>query len=224
VNFISVSSHIYKTFTLGEVAGARGRTIVKRLQHRTRANNGTLTVQAEEMSGLNSTIKMHWCGRKLDKKDFFGKSDPFMNIYRAGVSGPPILVYRTEVIKSNLNPIWRPIELSIQRLCNGDLDRPIILEVFDWNRSGSHELIGSGQTTVRQMQDTPQLQVPLIEPTIQRKKGKGYTNSRVAVLSNFELKREYSFLEYIAGGCEISLITAIDFTASNGYVVPMYFY
>jgi len=29
-----------------------------------------------------------------------------------------------------------------------------------------------------------------------------------------------SFLDYISGGCEIPLMVAIDFTASNGYGLP----
>jgi hypothetical protein len=32
-------------------------------------------------------------------------------------------VYKTEVIKCNLNPTWRPFALPVRTLCNGDLDR-----------------------------------------------------------------------------------------------------
>ena len=34
--------------------------------------------------------------------------------------------------------------------------------------------------------------------------------------SQFEMKKRHSFLEYIFGGCEISLSIAVDFTLSNG--------
>jgi len=50
-----------------------------------------------------------------------------------------------------------------------------------------------------------------------QKKHKSYTNSGVLCIEKCELIKVNTFLEYIAGGCEISLIVAIDFTASNGY-------
>lgn len=39
---------------------------------------------------------------------------PFCRKFRA---------YRTEVVKNTLNPEWRSLKVSIDRLCNGDLDR-----------------------------------------------------------------------------------------------------
>lgn len=73
-------------------------------------------------------------------------------------------VLKTEVIRKTLNPSWKPLDISVQHLCNGDLEvrvvlfpsscfsllksslvvqRPLKIEVFDWNRSGRHEFIGA---------------------------------------------------------------------------------
>ena len=38
------------------------------------------------------------------KKDFFGKSDPYMEISRENLDGTWNAVHRTEVINNNLNP------------------------------------------------------------------------------------------------------------------------
>jgi hypothetical protein len=35
-------------------------------------------------------------------------------------------------------------------------------------------------------------------------------------LLNMKFDRKYTFLDYVFGGCEISLSVAIDFTLSNG--------
>ena len=35
-------------------------------------------------------------------------------------------------------------------------------------------------------------------------------------IERMELEERYSFLDYIFGGCNISLLAAIDYTASNG--------
>ena len=41
-------------------------------------------------------VRFKLAGRGLDKKDWFGKSDPYLEIFRLGAS-PPCLVYRSQV-------------------------------------------------------------------------------------------------------------------------------
>jgi len=55
----------------------------------------------------------------------------------------------------------------------------------------------------------------LINPKKASKK-KSYTNSGVLNFLKFDLVQEPTFLDYLAGGTEISLMVSIDFTASNG--------
>lgn len=57
-------------------------------------------------------------------------------------------VYKTEVVMNNLNPVWAPVVASLQQLSNGDPYRPLLIECFDWDSDGSHDLIGSVQTSV----------------------------------------------------------------------------
>ena len=35
--------------------------------------------------------------------------------------------------------------ITTDRLCNGDFDRTLVFEVYDWDKDGSHDLIGSCQ-------------------------------------------------------------------------------
>lgn len=60
----------------------------------------------------------------VDKKDLFGKSDPFVVISRAN-NRDWTVVHRTEVVKNTLNPIWKPFEIPVSVLCNGNHDRPL---------------------------------------------------------------------------------------------------
>ena len=48
------------------------------------------------------------------------------------------------------------------------------------------------------------------------KKGSKYKNSGTLVVQQSSLRTEVSFLDYIRGGCNLSLCVAVDFTASNG--------
>jgi hypothetical protein len=61
-------------------------------------NLGYLFVTAEELAALKDEVILKFSGHKLDKKDWFGKSDPFLEIYKSMESGEFILVHKTEVI------------------------------------------------------------------------------------------------------------------------------
>ena len=49
---------------------------------------------------------------------------------------------------NNLNPVWKPFSVPMDKLCGGNKDKPILVEVFDWEKSGKHHTMGSMQTTV----------------------------------------------------------------------------
>ncbi|KAL8168505.1 UNVERIFIED_CONTAM: Copine-5 [Gekko kuhli] len=66
---------------------------------------------------------MQFCANKLDKKDFFGKSDPFMVFYRSNEDGTFTICHKTEVVKNTLNPVWQSFSIPVRALCNGDYDR-----------------------------------------------------------------------------------------------------
>ena len=84
-------------------------------------------------------------GENLDKKDFFGKSDPFVVISRLREDDSWVRAAKTEHIKRTLNPSWEMLDVTAGKLCNGDLERPLLFQVFDWNMSGNDELIGECQ-------------------------------------------------------------------------------
>lgn len=45
-------------------------------------------------------VILEMSGFKLDKKDFFGKSDPFLEIFKLTDTGNYTLVYKTDVSKN----------------------------------------------------------------------------------------------------------------------------
>ena len=54
----------------------------------------------------------------MDKKDgAFGKSDPFLLIYKKE-GGKKVQVYKSDVIMKNLNPEFKPFELRVSD-CGG---------------------------------------------------------------------------------------------------------
>ena len=96
--------------------------------------HGQLIVTSEELSSCKDELELQFSGKKLDKKDFFGSSDPFMTISKANETGKFTVVHRTEHINNNVNPVWKPFVVPVRTLCNGDLDRNLKFEVFDHNK------------------------------------------------------------------------------------------
>ncbi|KAF7659325.1 hypothetical protein LDENG_00299000 [Lucifuga dentata] len=202
--------------TLGQIVSSRKLTRPLVMKDKTPAGKGTIAIYAEERTD-NRVVNFDVCARKLDKKDFFGKSDPFLEFYKQTETGWQ-LAHRTEVVKNNLNPVWRPFRIPLQSLCGGDVEKSIKVECYDYNNSGSHDFIGSFQTTICQIQQSSQTYAAEFECINSKKKEKkkGYKNSGVIIIKQCKIEKEYTFLDYIMGGCQINFTIAIDFTASNG--------
>uniref|UniRef100_A0AAX7SKU6 C2 domain-containing protein n=1 Tax=Astatotilapia calliptera TaxID=8154 RepID=A0AAX7SKU6_ASTCA len=90
------------------------------------------------------------------------------------------------------------------------LDKKI--DCYDHNNSGDHDFIGTFQTSLSQIQ---QAEFDCINSKKKEKK-KGYKNSGIIVIKKSKIVRQYTFLDYIMGGCQINFTIAIDFTGSNG--------
>ncbi|PSN40823.1 Copine-8 [Blattella germanica] len=171
-----------------------------------RGDHGHMIIVAEELQGLKDEVLMQFSGVKLDKKDFFGKSDPFLVFHKSMESGDYVVVHKTE-----------KFSIPVRSLCNGDYDRNIKVVCFDWNSSGKHSLIGEFFVTLRQLSEGP---CPAnifhcIHPEKQKKKP-GYTHSGLINLDSFEVRQIFSFMDYIKGGTQLHCSIAIDFTGSNG--------
>ncbi|XP_056157305.1 copine-9-like [Lampris incognitus] len=216
--------------TLGEILGSAGSRLERTLSGIPGKKCGSIIFTAEELSNCRDIATMQFCANKLDKKDFFGKSDPFLVFYRSNEDGTFTICHKTEVIKNNLNPVWQPFTIPVRALCNGDYDRTVKVDVYDWDRDGrscchcflkhfpsSHDFIGEFTTSYREL-SRGQSQFNVYEVLNPKKKGKKkkYINSGTVTLLSFKVESEYTFVDFIRGGTQLNFTVAIDFTASNG--------
>uniref|UniRef100_A0A6Q2XC93 Copine-3 n=1 Tax=Esox lucius TaxID=8010 RepID=A0A6Q2XC93_ESOLU len=201
--------------TLGQVVSCRTFTRPLVLAPKRPAGKGTITVSViyPIWSLQRNVVLESWMGL-LHRQDFFGKSDPFLEFYKQNETGWQ-LAHRTEVVKRNLNPTWRPFRVPLQSLCDGDMDKPIKVECYDHNNDGSHDLIGIFETNMKRLQEASRTSPAEFEciNSQKKQKKKGYKNSGVV---SVKMLKEYTFLDYIMGGCQINFTVAIDFTGSNG--------
>ncbi|XP_024620452.1 copine-9 isoform X3 [Neophocaena asiaeorientalis asiaeorientalis] len=202
---------------LGEVIGGQGSRVERPLTGVPGKKCGTILLTAEELSNCRDIATMQLCANKLDKKDFFGKSDPFLVFYRSNEDGTFTICHKTEVVKNTLNPVWQPFSIPVRVLCNGDYDRTVKIDVYDWDRDGSHDFIGEFTTSYRELSKA-QNQFTVYEVLNPRKKckKKKYVNSGTVTLLSFSVDSEFTFVDYIKGGTQLNFTVAIDFTASNG--------
>ncbi|XP_064813772.1 copine Va isoform X1 [Oncorhynchus masou masou] len=213
-----VSDFLGQTFcTLGEIIGSTGGRLEKSLSGIPGKKLGAIIFAAEELSNCRDIATMQLCANKLDKKDFFGKSDPFLVFYRSNEDGTFTICHKTEVVKNTLNPVWQPFTIAVRALCNGDYDRTVKVDVYDWDRDGSHDFIGEFTTSYRDF-SRGQNQFNVYEVLNAKKKGKKkkYINSGTVTLLSFKVESEYTFVDFIRGGTQLNFTVAIDFTASNG--------
>lgn len=98
-------------------------------------------------------VKLQFYARKLTDLDFFTKSDPFLSISKKHkVTQAYTRVRKTETINNNLNPDWGFLYMSLQELCDGDIDMKLQVEVFDEDNT-SDKLIGATQLSLKDFQD-----------------------------------------------------------------------
>jgi len=232
-------------FEVGQVLGARGNVASKSLQ-----TGGVLYAHVERSraDGAFGTMQFQLQGHNLTNARTMGlsKSSPLFELFRK-VDSPTGAtwhsVYRSNVIKGNLNPKWEETRLELEAVCNGDMDRAMKVVVKDHNsRFGKRHDMGEFETTMQRFIDANNEggdNDEAVAFTLRRgDKNVGNVSVMKASVLNEGGNREPSttdsakprpeFVDYLTGGCQISLAVAIDFTASNGNPreegTPHYFY
>ncbi|EEC48300.1 predicted protein [Phaeodactylum tricornutum CCAP 1055/1] len=83
--------------------------------------------------------------------------------------------------------------------------------VWDFRRHGKHKMMGEFETTIRGMTgDKSSRSKPYVDENVAHRKD--HKEKAMSAQSS----RRPEFVDYLSGGCQISLAVAIDFTASNG--------
>jgi len=101
-------------------------------------------------------------------------------------------------------------------LCNADQDRPLRIEIYDHEKSGKHVFMGQVDTSVNAMMRSNGAAMNVVEPEMKKKKGDKYVNSGTLAATACSVEHHPTFVDYIRGGLDLSLVLAIDYTGSNG--------
>ncbi|KAJ4883283.1 Protein BONZAI 2 [Raphanus sativus] len=211
------------TCALSEIITKSNRTVALELMRKESVaataqpqNYGKLVVHAEESLASKTTTEIVLRCLHLEPMDHFSKSDPFLVISKMVEHGSPIPVSKTEVLKNDANPVWKPVFLSVQQV--GSKDSPLVIECLDFNGNGNHSLIGKVEKSLAELEKlhVSGQGINLLLPT-----GVGHKHEDKALKSQISVDKftetvQHTFLEYLASGFELNFMVAIDFTASNG--------
>ena len=100
-------------------------------------SKATITITVEELAESQWVLKCT-ASAVVPKLGFFRIGDPetFFEIFRVKEDGQHVAVYRSEPKKATV-PVWNPIKMRLQVLCNGDKDRAMVWKISQHKRSGS---------------------------------------------------------------------------------------
>ncbi|CAN0915922.1 Protein BONZAI 2 [Linum grandiflorum] len=178
-------------------------------------SRGQLIVHAEECINSKTSTEMTLRCSDLENKDLFSKSDPFLVLSRVAEGGKAIPVCKTEVIKNDQNPTWKPIILNIQQV--GSKDSPLLVQCLNFNNNGKHDLIGQTQNSLAEFEkrSSSKQGINLVLPTVGHNQSSKVLKGQLFVDKYLE-STQHTFLDYLKGGYELNFMVAVDFTASNG--------
>ncbi|XP_027902976.1 protein BONZAI 1-like isoform X2 [Vigna unguiculata] len=179
-------------------------------------NCGKLLVHAEECVSSKTAIEMVFRCSDLECKDLFSRNDPFLLISKVAEGGVQIPICKTEVIKNDLNPIWKSVFVNIQQV--GSKESILIIECYNYNSNGKHDLIGKVQRSLAELENihnNGQGENLFLPSSGGQNHDNKVLRSQLFV-DRFIESVQYTFLDYLAGGFELNFMVAVDFTASNG--------
>ena len=172
--------------SLGTILTSPGKQLSSFLKD---GGGGKLTILSEEINpNARGRVSLQLAGHKLDRMDFLGSSDPYYLLSKKMQNGQWALVYKSEVIKNNCSPKWKVMDKSLAEICNGDYQRELKIEIFDYDSASKDDIIGEFVTNLRSLSNsfTNHSQHEVINLNKQRNKRK-YKNSGTVYVSKCNL-------------------------------------
>lgn len=122
---------------------------------------------------------------------------------------------KTETAHSTQNPTWNSFVISATTLCNGDFERSIKIDCYQYRDNGSHKLIGTCYTSLGKLVADNGEKMALVNEEKQKTKT-NYVPCGMLKVEKIHISEDITFIDFIRNGTQLHFAVAIDFTASNG--------
>jgi hypothetical protein len=190
---------------LGAIVANPNATELTLHQPNCRNDCGKLTIVHEQAQNCASVVCGRLVGLQLKKMSVFVQNDPFFVIAKSSEGGKWLPVFQSEV---NRAMRWKRFVVPLQILTNLDYNRPLRITFFDRRSLSAAVSIGHIDTTFTRLCESLGQTLQVLSDN-QQPVGS-------FKLDEFVLEERYNFYDYLRGGIQLNLITAIDFTSSNG--------
>ena len=176
--------------------------------HLNHSGTPMVTLIPEQLVQCNEYLYLTVQVKKLKKMRTFSKNNPYILLSKCSEAGKNIPVYRSETVPKCYQCTFKEIKVPLQSLCNGDLDLPIDIGVVDNHVSHPDVPIGSFSLSIKGM-------IQNMNNIITLKNAAGKDVGQL-IIKNAYTYKEPELIDYIRAGIRFNLITAVDFTGSNG--------
>ncbi|CAN8072077.1 unnamed protein product [Agarophyton chilense] len=205
-------------------APGQRKTVQLKIAAKPNRKCGTVTIIAENVS--YSKLRINFNPRLTSFSPGFsfnyGKG-PYLTVLRPAADGDDINTRSSETIIVWRSPVpaiptahkcysFQQLSNNYEKFCRRDEELRLEFQI-SYDKGGRHRIVASSSCSLEECtQNDGRIPLTMIStgcfPSPQRKP--------VLLLNNRTMTEDRTFLDYIIGGCDMSLVIAIDFTASNG--------
>jgi hypothetical protein len=87
------------------------------------------------------------------------KADPFYTLRSQYVLQAPHqgehknnpYVYKSKKVRQDLNPRWKSIAIDLETLCNMDMNRKLLVDIYDWDRYSEPDFMSYVELSAQQV-------------------------------------------------------------------------
>ncbi|CAK75399.1 unnamed protein product (macronuclear) [Paramecium tetraurelia] len=203
--------------TVALIVASRDQILMGDLINISGRRSGYFIIQADIIKQIKDEIILTLSAHDIKETRFlfWHGTCPQLRFYRYIMDdNNPVLIHETEFAKKTTQPKWNEINFSSFKLCGGDHQMNIKVELWDHRNNGKHLYLGETTFCVDELIEHKKWNRILEKEFMSKTNGK--ESSGVLQFNGFQFNPNYTLLEYCRGGLQLKLITAIDFAASNG--------
>lgn len=143
--------------TIAKIIGAPKQTFLADLNkpgHK--QSRGKIVIRIDNVNSCNDELRIKFRAQLQPHATFCceDENNPYFVISHARDPMNPtefVRVYKSDSRKNATNPDFTPAKLALSRVCNGNRDLPIKIQVFSANASGDDTIYGEVDTTVNKV-------------------------------------------------------------------------
>jgi hypothetical protein len=188
----------------------RGAGLALDLKSPNGGSGGSLLLTLEQQMTSGAVLSGRVSAQDLRKVYTFSRNWPFVQVEKPSENGGRLSVYRSEIIPKAMGGTWKKFSIGLPALCNGDMKCPITLHFFDQHEGRAPQEIGLATEALEEIVARGPTFTPL------QWSGKPGKKAGDARFLDLQIIRQPTLYDYLRAGLQFNLVTAINFTTSNG--------